>query len=140
MPENADSLLFQRVTGCIRKPVARFRLASGRQAELLAFHLEPAWAFAHETPRPVAAEVARRLYPNETAVVVTPPEQWPGAAFLCVAYLFSDSATRREATANCSYLLVCGSVEGIDSGIQSVVAELLSRVDWDASATNDFIW
>jgi hypothetical protein len=35
-----DSLVFQRVTDSIRKPVVRFRLPYGRQVELLAFHLE----------------------------------------------------------------------------------------------------
>src|SRR5262245_44782877 len=45
MFRDGDSLVFQRVTGGLRKPILRFRLRSGRQVELLGFHLEPGWAF-----------------------------------------------------------------------------------------------
>src|SRR5688572_28558267 len=116
MPEDADNVIFERVTGCIRKPVVRFRLASGRQVEPLAFHLEPAWAFNYETPRPIVAEVVRRLYPGERAVVVPPPPaQGSGPAFLCVAHLYSDApAGRPEGVANHSSLVVCGLVDRID--------------------------
>src|SRR5262245_8243967 len=140
MFREGDSLVFQRVTGGIRKPIVRFRFASGRQVELLAFHLEPVWAYTGGDPRPVLEEVVRRLYPNETPVVVTPPEQVACEAFLCVAYLYSDTPARRDSVANYSFLLVCGLVERIGSGVRALVSELLSRVDWEASATDDFLW
>jgi hypothetical protein len=140
MFREGDSLVFQRVTGGIRKPIVRLRLASGRQLELLAFHLEPAWAFGGESPRPVVEEVARRLYPHETPVVVTDVERFQGSAFLCLAYVYSDSPARRDTVANYSVLLVGGLVEGINKGIRGMLAELLARVDWEASATDDFMW
>jgi hypothetical protein len=141
MFREADSLVFKRVTGALRKPILRFGLPSGRQVELLAFHLEPGWAFDGETPRSVAREVVRRLYPNERPVFVGEPDQAAGPAYLCVAYLYSDTPTGENCSAfNYSVLLVCGLVENIDKGIRAVVCELLSQVDWDRSAANDFMW
>lgn len=116
-----DSFVFQRVTGGLRKPIVRFRLASGRQIELLGFHLEPAWASAGETPCPIGEEVVRRLYPDEKAVFVTRPERFEGPAFLCVAYLSSDTPTTRGGSLDYSVLLVCGLVRNIDRGVRALV-------------------
>ena len=62
-----DSLMFQRVIGGIRKPVVRFNLPSGRPVELLAFHLEPAWAFGGQSPARSPRPVVERLYPHQFA-------------------------------------------------------------------------
>lgn len=56
-----DSIVFQRVTGGLRKLIVRFRLASGRQVELLGFHLEPGCAFNGDAPRAIIEDVVRRL-------------------------------------------------------------------------------
>ena len=138
--EEADSLVFQRITSCLRKPVVRFGLASGRQVELLGFHLEPGWAFGGESPRPVADEVVRRLYPNEQAVFIGEPEKATGPAWLCVVYLYSDRPARSDVVANYSLLLACGLVSNISAGIRDLVCELLSRVEWEAVAADDFMW
>jgi hypothetical protein len=135
-----DSFVFQRVTAGLRKPAMRFRLASGRQVELLAFHLEPAWAFNYESPRPIMEEVVRRLYPNQTPVMVGEWERIEGPAWLCIADLFSDTPAGGDNPANCSYLLVCGLVRNADVGVRSMVCELLSQVDWNTSANGDFLW
>jgi hypothetical protein len=141
MPREDDSFVFERVTAGLRKPIVRFRLPSGRRLELLAFHLEPGWAFNGESPRPIAQEVVRRLYPNEQPVFVGEPDQATGPAYLCVAYLYSDTPTQRGGSAlNYSVLLVCGLVENIDKGIRGVVCELLSGVDWEANAADDSMW
>jgi hypothetical protein len=85
--------------------------------------------------------VVRRLYPDERPVFVEEPEQATGPAYLCVAYLYSDTPTRGCGTAlNYSVLLVCGLVKNIDKGVRGVVCELLSQVDWEGSATDDFMW
>ena len=99
MFRQGDSLVFQRVTGGLRKPIVRFILASGRRVELLGFHLEPGWAFGGASPRPIAEEVVRRLYPDERPVFVHRPDQVAGPAWLCVAYLYSDTAARPGGTA-----------------------------------------
>jgi hypothetical protein len=135
-----DSFVFQRVTTGLRKPAVRFHLASGRSVELRGFHLEPAWSSTGEVWRLKLEEVARRLYPNESPVVVGHPACGEGPAFLCAAYFFSDSPTRSERSANYSVLLVCGLVEDIDKGVRGIVCELLSQVDWEACATDDFMW
>jgi hypothetical protein len=85
-------------------------------------------------------EVALRLYPNEAPVIVGHPEHADGPAFLCITYLFSDSPTRNDLPRNSSRLLLCGLVERIDKGVLGIVCELLSQVDWEACATDDFIW
>lgn len=136
-----DNLVFQRVTSGLRKPVVRFRLPSDRQVELLAFHLEPAWSFGEESPQFIAREVIRRLYPNEQPVFVGEQEQAAESAYLCVAYLYSDTPTRRDGTTlEYSILLLCGLVKNIDAGVRGIVCELLSRIDWEASATDDVMW
>jgi hypothetical protein len=148
MFESGGSFVFQRVTDGIRKPVVRFRLASGRRVELLGFHLEPGWAIGGETPRPVLEEVVRRLYPNESPVVVADLERVQGnaylcLAYLCLAYLYSDTPVRRDKPANYSALLLCGLIGNIDKGVKGVraiVAEMLSQVEWEACATEDFMW
>jgi hypothetical protein len=140
MFRRGDSFVFQRVTGGLRKPIVRFRLASGRKVELLGFHLEPGWAFAGDTPRPIVEEVARRLYPNDKPVIVTAPERFQGPAFLCVAYLYSDTPTRRGSSVCYSVLLMCGLVENIDKGVRGIVGDLLSQVDWEVAATDDCMW
>jgi hypothetical protein len=141
MFREGDSLVFQRVTGGIRKPIVRFGLPSGRQVELLAFHLEPAWAFAGESPRPIAREVVRRLYPNERPVFAGEPDQADRPAYLCVAYLYSDTpAGGGPGAVGYSVLLVCGLVENIDRGVRGLVCELLSSIDWEVSATDDILW
>ena len=139
MFRESDSLVFQRVTGGIRKPIVRFRLASGRELELLGFHLEPGWEFTGEAARSVVAKVARRIYPNETPVFVADPERYEGPAFVCLADLCSDAPTAGRG-GNYSDLLVGGLVANIDKGIRGILAELLAQVDWDTSATNDFLW
>jgi hypothetical protein len=141
MYRESDSFVFQRVTGGLRKPILRFRLANGRQIELLGFHLEPAWAFGREEPRPNVEKVLRRLYPHEKPVVITEPEHYEGSAFLCVAYLYSDSpAKKKGSTLDYSVLLVCGLVADIDKGVRGIVSELLSKVDWESAATDDSMW
>jgi hypothetical protein len=135
-----DGILFQRVTTGLRKPVTRFLTTSGRQVELLSFHLEPGWAFAGDNPRPVMQEVSRRLYPHQSPVIVGDPESAQGDAYLCVAHLFSDTPTRPDRPRNCSELLVCGLVREIEVGVHDIVRALLSQVDWDAGATDDFLW
>jgi hypothetical protein len=37
-------------------------------------------------------------------------------------------------------MLLCGLVGNIDKGVRGIVSELLSRIDWDANATDDFWW
>jgi hypothetical protein len=141
MIREGDSFVFQRVTRGLRKPVIQFGLPSGRKVELLGFHLEPGWTFAGEAPRPVAEEVVRRLYPGERPVFVGGLGKANGPAWLCVAYLYSDRPTGKGGSAlEYSVLLVCGLVENIDKGIRGVVCELLSQVDWEASAANDVMW
>jgi hypothetical protein len=141
MFREGDSLTFQRVTGALRKPIVRFGLASGRQVELLGFHLEPGWAFGGESPRPIAQEVVRRLYPNERPMFVAEPERAAGPAWLCAAYLYSDTPVRPGGTAlDYSVLLVCGLVADIGVGVRGMVCELLSRVEWEAAATDDAMW
>jgi hypothetical protein len=140
MFREGDGLVFQRVTGGLRKPIVRFRLESGRQIELLGFHLEPAWAFTGEAARPIVDEVVRRLYPNERPVVVDTPERFEGSAFLCVAYLYSDTPVRKGTSLCFSVLLVCGLVGNIDKGVRGIVCDLLSQVDWETAAVDDSIW
>jgi hypothetical protein len=141
MFRESDSFVFQRVTAGLRKPIVRFRLPSGRQVELLGFHLEPGWAFDGESPRPIAEEVVRRLYPNERPVFVGKPDKTPWPAWLCVAYLYSDAPARRGGTTlDYSVLLVCGLVGDIGKGVHGMVCELLSQVEWEASATDDSMW
>jgi hypothetical protein len=140
MFREGDSLVFQRVTGCLRKPIVRFGLPSGRRVELLGFHLEPAWAYGGESPRPVAEEVVRRLYPNERPVFVGQVGESPGPAWLCVAYLYSDTPARAGSSSSYSVLLLCGLVATVDGGVRQMVCGLLSGVDWDAVATDDFMW
>jgi hypothetical protein len=141
MSREIDSFVFQRVTGGLRKPIVRFGLQSGRKVELLGFHLEPGWAFGGEIPRPSAEEVARRLYPDERPVFVGGLGEAFQPAWLCVAYLYSDTPTGRRGSGICySVLLVCGLVTNIDKGVRGLVCELLSQVDWEASAVNDVMW
>jgi hypothetical protein len=140
MFRDGDSLVFQRVTGCLRKPIVRFGLPSGRRVELLGFHLEPGWAFGSESPRPAAEEVVRRLYPNERPVFIGEPEKEAGPAWLCVAYLYSDTPARSGGVANCSSLLACGLVSDLGAGVRGMVCQLLSRVEWEAVAADDFMW
>ena len=137
-----DRLIFERVTLGLRKPIVRFALPTGRKVELLAFHLEPGWAFNGDgSSRAIARDVVRRLYPDERPVFVGDPETAAGPAYLCVAYLYSDAPTRSRGTAlDYSVLLVCGLVENIDRGVRRLVCELLSRVDWEASADDDTMW
>ena len=139
MAHNGDSLVFQRVTGCLRKPAGRFGLPAGRQVELLGFHLEPGWAFGGASPRTVAEEVAARLYPRERPVWVGDPAESAGPAWLCLAYLYSD-APARPGVGNYSVLLVGGLVADIGVGVRGMVCELLSRVSWEATATDDAMW
>jgi hypothetical protein len=141
MSREGDSFVFQRLTAALRKPIVRFRLPSGRRVELLGFHLEPGWAFGGESPRPIAHEVARRLYPDEQPVFVGDPEQTAGPAWLCVAYLYSDTPARPGGTAlDCSVLLACGLVSDIGVGVRAMVGELLSRIEWEAVAADDMMW
>jgi hypothetical protein len=135
-----DGLVFQRVTGGLRKPVVRFRLASVREVELLAFHLEPGWAIGGGTPRPILEEVVRRLYPNESPVLVADFARFQGDAFLCIAYLYSDTPASRDGLGNYSVLLACGLVRSINGSVRGIVAELLSQIDREACATDDFMW
>src|SRR5262245_46443293 len=135
-----DNFVFQRVTAGLRKPIVRFRLQSGRQVELLGFHLEPGWVFTGDTPKAVLGEVAHRLYPNETPVFITPPEQFKGPAFVCAAYLYSDTPVCPDSSVNYSVLLICGLITNIDKGVRGIVSNLLSGVDWEASAKDDFMW
>lgn len=135
-----ESLVFQRVTVGLRKPVMRFQLASGRQVELLAFHLEPTCTFCYESPRPIVHEILRRLYPSGTPVIIDDLEHAEGPTWLCIAHLCSDAPAAGDIPANCSYLLVCGLVRNIDVGVRTMVCELLSRVDWNTSAENEFLW
>src|SRR5688572_15517987 len=121
-----DSLAFQRVTGAIRKPVIRFRLASGRHVELLAIHFEPGWAYTGAVPRPILQEIVSRLYPNETPVVVANLENVSGAAFVCIAYFYSDAPVNGDAAANYSVLLACAPISNIDQNIWTVASGLLS--------------
>lgn len=141
MFRSGDSLVFQRVTGALRKPIVRFELPNGRRVELLGFHLEPGWAFGGEPPQPSAREVARRLYPHERPVIVGVSEHTLEPAWLCVAYLCSDTPTQPGDTVyNYSVLLVCGLVADIGVGVRGMVGELLSRVEWEAVATDDAMW
>ena len=141
MFRESDSLVFQRVTGGIRKPIVRFGLPSGRRVELLGFHLEPGWAFGGESPRPIAEEVVRRLYPDERPVFVGEPDKAAGPAWLCAAYLYSDAPARPGGTAlDYSVMLICGLVDDIRKGVRGMVCELLSRVEWETNATDDLMW
>jgi hypothetical protein len=143
MFREVDSFVFQRITGGIRKPIVRLSLPAGREVELLGFHLEPAWAFAGQCPRLAVHEVVKRLYPNQQPIFVGVVDEAAASGYLCAAYLFSDGPTRRgrdNAAVNYSVLLVCGLVENIEKGIRTIVAELLSQVDWDAFADDDFLW
>ena len=142
MADEGESLVFQRVTSGIRKPVVRFGLPSGRRVELLAFHLEPGWAFGGgAAPRHIAHDVVKRLYPHGRPVFVTEPEQATGPAWLCVAQLCSDTPTESGAAhSNYSVLLVCGLIRDVSVGVRGIVCELLSRVDWDTAATDDMMW
>ena len=137
MPES--DVVFERVTGGIRKPAMRFTLASGRRVELLALHLEPAWAYTGVEPRAAMGEVLRRLYPDEKPVVVTPPPREGAAAFLCMVHLISNTPAK-EGAGNYSYLFACGTVERVDVGVRNLVCELLSGVNWEFDATDDFMW
>ena len=136
---HGNELVFQRVTACLRKPVTRFGLPSGRHVELLGFHLEPGWAVGSEAPRLVIEDVVRRLYPNERPVFVGDVRP-DGPAYLCVANLYSDTPVGRDGVGNYSVLLVCGLVADIDRGVRAIVSELLSQVDWEASAQDDMMW
>ena len=141
MFREGDSLVFQRITGGLRKPIVRFRLPSGRRVELLGFHLEPGWAFGGESPRPIAEEVVRRLYPNERPIFVGVWDEGTGPAWLCVAYMYSDMPARKDGTAlDYSVLLVCGLVANIDQGVRGIVCGLLSGVDWEAVTVDDAMW
>jgi hypothetical protein len=140
MFRDGDSLVFQRVTGCLRKPIVRFALPSGREIELLSFHLEPGWAFGGESPRPIAEEVVRRLYPNERPVFVGEQPNAAGSSWLCVAYLYSDTPVRSTGVSNYSVLLICGFVKNVDVGVRDVVCELLAAVDWESVASEDAMW
>src|SRR5262245_25214617 len=136
-----DSLVFQCVTGGIRKPIMRFRLASGRNVELIAVHFEPAWGFIGDEPRPIIDEIVARLHPNEKPLIVESAENHKGAAFLCVAYFYSDTSARGSGTSlTYSVLLVCSLVESLNRSIRSIVSDLLAKVDWEASATDDDMW
>jgi hypothetical protein len=139
MFRESDSLIFQRVTGALRKPIVRFELATGRQVELLGFHLEPGWAFG-DSPQPLAEEVARRLYPNERLVLLGEPNRAPEPAWLCLAYLYSDSPMRPGGVSNYSVLLVGGLVRDIGVGVDGLVCDLLAGVEWEAVATDDVMW
>jgi len=141
MFRETDSLVLQRVTGGLRKPIVRFGLPSGRKVELLGFHLEPGWAFNGESPRPIVQDVVRRLYPRERPVFVSDPELATGPAWLCIAYLYSDTPTHRGRTAlDYSVLLLCGLISDIGIGVRGMVCELLSRIEWENVATDDAIW
>jgi hypothetical protein len=120
MLRSDDSLVFQRVTGGIRKPILRFRLASGRNVELLSLHFEPGWAYTGGTPRRIMKEVITRLYPNEVPFVIADLGNHSGTAFLCVAYFCSDRPVRGEQAANYSVLLACGPVENINRPMWSI--------------------
>jgi hypothetical protein len=135
-----DTFVFQRVTGCLRKPIVRFRMQSGRSVELLGFHLEPGWAFGGESPRPAMEEVARRVYPSERPVFIGEQEGSDKPAWLCLAYLYSDAPARESNFANYSVLLIGGLISNVDVGIRGIVCDLLSRVDWEAVATDDLLW
>jgi hypothetical protein len=140
MFREGDSFVLLRVTGGLRKPIVRFRLASARQIELLGFHLEPAWAFTGDGGRPIIAEVIRRLYPNERVVVVNTPDRVEASAFLCLAHLCSDTPVIPGSSINYSVLVLCGLVEKIDKGVRGIVSELLSQVDWETTAVDDLMW
>lgn len=140
MFREGDSFVFQRVTSCLRKPIIRFSLPSGRRVELLGFHLEPGWAFGSESPRPIAEENVSRLYPGGRPVFVGELEKATEPAWLCVAHLYSDTPAGSDIPANYSWLLVCGPVSNIDAGIRGMVCELLTQVEWEAVATDDFMW
>jgi hypothetical protein len=107
---------------------------------LLGFHLEPGWAVGSEWPQAVAEDVVRRLYPNERPVFIGEPEKANGPAWLCVVYLYSDTPARSDDTANYSSLLACGLVNDVGLDVRSIVCQLLSQVEWNAVAVNDFMW
>jgi hypothetical protein len=136
-----DSFVFQRVTGGLRKPIMRFRLASGRNIELIALHFEPGWAFNGEHPRPIIKEVIARLYPNEEPLIIADVEKYSGAAFLCVAYFYSDTPVKeRGCGLDYSVLLVCALVENLNQSVRNTVCDILAKVDWESHATNDSMW
>jgi hypothetical protein len=136
----SNSLYFERVTHCLRKPVIRFGLPSGRQVELLSFHLEPAWLYGGDSPSLIAHDVVRRLYPHDRAVFVDDSSEVAWPAFLCACELCSDWETGRLPFTDHSFLLLCGFVQNVDRGIRAIVADLLSRVDWEANASDDMLW
>lgn len=61
-------------------------------------------------------------------------------AFLCIAYLYSDTPAGRNSSGNYSALLVCGFVANINKGIRTIVSDLLAQLDWETAATDDFMW
>jgi hypothetical protein len=130
----------QNLPGCLRKPVVPFGLPCGRQVELLGFHLEPGCVFGGESPRPVSEEVARRLYPNESAVWVGEPAKSDGPAWLCVAYLYSDTPAQAGGVGNYSVLLVGGLFCDISVSVRAMVCGLLAGITWEAVATDDAMW
>jgi hypothetical protein len=135
-----DSFVFQRVTVGIRKPIVRFQFSSGRKVELLGFHLEPAWASGGENPRSCIDQLVARLYPNENPLILGDIDNHPGAAFLCVAHFYSDTAVTGSSTGNYSILLFCALVSDIGRTVRTIAGEILAQVDWDAHATNDVMW
>lgn len=137
---NTDGPVFQWSTGGIRKPIVRYRLATGREVELLSFHLEPAWARSATEPRLAVDDVLRRLYPHGRAVRLFNPNSFPSQAFLAVALLCSEYATTNDPSVNTSDLLICDLVESIDRGVRFIVSEMLAKVDWEGNASNDFFW
>lgn len=137
----SDSVTFAHLTVGIRKPVTRYGLPSGRELELLGFHLVTARS-ANERMRDAAAREAARLYPGSKVVFADDPMTADGPAYLCFVELASDQVVEPSHLGGwgSSYLTLCGPVRDIGVGVLGLVAELLSRVDWDAVAVNDVLW
>ena len=140
MLTNEPDIFFQRTTKALRKPRFRLHLDCGRQVELLAFHLEPAFAAGPETPRPVFRDVAKRLYPDLTPTWANLPSDVADDCFVCLAYFCSNAPTNDTTTANCSYLLVGGFFNDIQIEIPRLASGLLNSVTWNEVAENEFLW
>ena len=120
-----DSIFFEATTKGLRKPRIRMRSKCGRNVELLAFHIEPAFCVGPPA-KPVFNDVAKRIYPNSRTVWVGSPVD--GDCFVCLAHFCSGSTAGDSETANCSYLLVGSFLTDIEGGICKLALNLLNSV------------
>jgi len=140
MTESTEtSFVFQRVIDGLRKPKIRFHLPSGRQVELISFHLEPAWSMPPN--KPILREILDRLYPNCRTVILPHPDTRTEMAFGCVALFYSDQSSKGQGNGiEYSSLVIGGLIENIDRGIRAIATELLSQVNWEIDAEDDVMW